>query len=184
MTWKDTQVELAAIHRWFEQRGLELDCHQRATGRWRAIVTDPEASKGEAEFADGEDELDAARRAQRRQSTRQLRVALDALSVAAQSEAVQLLAAEILLARLPGGRARAGRQAALAAGVWLLDPRRRQATVFAGRIARDWTSVRLAGRRREELPKVAERALPDALGAAERGLERLRRRLEPPRTPG
>jgi hypothetical protein len=180
VTWRDPHLELAGINRWFEQRGLELDCHERPNGRWRAIVTDPHASKGAAEFADGDDELDAARRAQRRQSTRQLRMALDALSMAAQSEAVQLLAAEILLSRLPGGRARAGRQAALAAGVWMLDPRRRQATVLAGRIARDWTAVRVAGRRREELPRVAERAIPDALAAAERGLERLRRRLEPP----
>lgn len=180
MAWNDPHAELAAIARWFEERGLDLDCHQRSNGRWRAVVTDPQATKGAAEFVDGEDELDAARRAQRRQSTRQLRGALDGLSAAAQSEAVQLLAAELLLSRLPAGRSRAGRQALLAASVWMLDPKRRRATMFAGRIAREWTAVRLSSGRPDQLPRAAERSLPSALGAAERSLDRLRRRLEPP----
>jgi hypothetical protein len=180
MGWNDPHAELRAIHLWFQERELDLDCHQRANGRWRAVVTDPTASRGAAEFVDGDDELDVARRAQRRQSTHQLRSALNALSTAAQSEAIQLLAAEVLLARLPGGRSRMGRQAALAAGIWMLDPTRREATRFAGRVAREWTSVRVSRRRpMEELPRAAERALPEALGAAERGLDRLRRRLGP-----
>jgi hypothetical protein len=180
--WNDPHAELAQITRWFADRGLELDCHQRSNGRWRAVVTDPQATKGAAEFVDGDDRLEVARRAQRRQSTRQLRGALDSLSSAAQSEAVQLLAAEILLSRLPAGRSKVGRQALLAAGVWMLDPKRRQATMFAGRIAREWTAVRVSSRRPDELPRAAERSLPGALGAAERGLDRLRRRLEPPAT--
>jgi hypothetical protein len=179
VSWTDPHAELQDIHRWFEQRELELDCHQRGNGRWRAVVTDPQATRGAAEFVDGDNQLDVARRAQRRQSTRQLRTAVNALSMAAQSEAVQLLAAEILLARLPGGRSRVGRQAALAAAIWMLDPTRREATRFAGKVAREWTSVRVGRRPMEELPRAAERALPEALGAAERGLDRLRRRLGP-----
>ena len=177
MGWNDPHAELRAIHLWFQERELDLDCHQRANGCWRAVVTDPTASRGAAELVVAVHELGGA---QRRQSTHQLRSALNALSTAAQSEAIQLLAAEVLLARLPGGRSRMGRQAALAAGIWMLDPTRREATRFAGRVAREWTSVRVSRRRpMDELPRAAERALPEALGAAERGLDRLRRRLGP-----
>ena len=144
------------------------------------MVTDPTASRGAAEFVDGDDELDVARRAQRRQSTHQLRSALNALSTAAQSEAIQLLAAEVLLAQLPGGRSRMGRQAALAAGIWMLDPTRREATRSPAGWPGSGRRCRSAGGGRwTSCPELPERALPEALGAAERGLDQLRRRLGP-----
>jgi len=48
MGWNDPHAELRAIHLWFQERELDLDCHQRANGRWRAVVTDPTASRGAA----------------------------------------------------------------------------------------------------------------------------------------
>jgi len=120
--------------------------------------------------------------AQRRQSTRQLRLAIDGLSQVAQSEVVQLLAAEVLLARIPGTRSRLGRQTALASAVWMLDPKRRSATRAVGRVAGDWARLRLASSSRKELARAGPRELlPVALGATERGLGRLRLRLMQPK---
>ena len=75
MGWVDPDEELADIRRWFAQRDLELELFSRGDGHWRAIVSQVGESKGTGEFVDGLDELDAARKAQRRHSTRQLRTA-------------------------------------------------------------------------------------------------------------
>jgi hypothetical protein len=181
MTWVDPAEELAAIHRWFGERSLELELFQRGDGRWRGMVTVAGESRGTGEYVEGDDELDAARAAQRRHSSRQLRAALDGLSQVAQSEVVQLLAAELMLSRIPGGRSRFGRQAALASAVWMLDPKRRSATRTVGRVATDWAKLRMAARGGggAELPRgKAQEMLPAALGATERGLDALRLRLQ------
>jgi hypothetical protein len=181
MTWVDPAEELAAIHRWFGERALELELFQRGDGRWRGMVTVAGESRGTGEYVEGDDELDAARAAQRRHSSRQLRAALDGLSQVAQSEVVQLLAAELMLSRIPGGRSRLGRQAALASAVWMLDPKRRSATRTVGRVAADWAKLRVAGRGAggAELPHgKAQEMLPAALDATERGLDAIRLRLQ------
>src|SRR4051812_19627247 len=128
MGWVDPTQEIDEIHAWFEDRDLELELFEREGGRWRAIVSQVGESKGVGEFIDGLDRLDAARRAQRRYSTRQLRIAMDGLAKVAQSDVVQLLAAELLIARVPLGRGRAGRRMVVASAVWMLDPQRRKAT--------------------------------------------------------
>jgi hypothetical protein len=187
MAWIDPASELADIQRWFAERGLELELFERSGGRWRAVITSAGESKGTSEFVDGLDELDAARRAQRRHSTRQLRIAMDGLSRVAQSEVVQLLAAEVLLARLPMARSRIGRQAALASAVWMLDPERRKATRTVGRVAGEWARLRMADRGasgEKTLPRAKrQELLPSALGAAERGLGLLKGRLDRNRRP-
>ena len=179
--WVDPAQELTEIERWFAQRRLELELFERADGSWRAMVSPAGESKGAGEYVDGLDRLDAARRAQRRHSTRQLRTALNGLSQVAQSEVVQLLAAELLVARLPAGRSRVGRQAALASAVWMLDPKRRSATRVAGRVAGEWARLRLTNRPAPGLRSSAEPLLPAALGATERSLDKLRLRLQKPR---
>jgi hypothetical protein len=181
MTWVDPAQELAAIHRWFAERDLELELFERSDGRWRGMISRAGESRGTGEYVDGTDELDAARLAQRRHSSRQLRAALDGLSQVAQSEVVQLLAAEVMLARIPGGRSRAGRQAALATAVWMLDPKRRAATRTVGKVAGEWARLRIAPRDSAgaELQRGrAQEMLPAALGATERGLDALRVRLQ------
>jgi hypothetical protein len=179
MSWIDPAQELAAIHGWFAERELELELFERGDGRWRGMITSAGESRGTGEYVEGADELEAARMAQRRHSSRQLRAALDGLSQVAQSEVVQLLAAELMLARLPGGRSRVGRQAALASAVWMLDPKRRSATRTVGRVAGEWAKLRVASRRAAELPRPRAHALlPAALGATERRLDRLRLRLQ------
>ena len=86
-----------------------------------------------------------------------------------------LLAAELLIARVPGGRSRLGRQAALASAVWMLDPRRRAATRTVGRVAGEWARLRVGDRHSaDQRPR---ELLPSALGATERQLGRLRLRL-------
>lgn len=177
MGWVDPAEELAEIRRWFAQRELELELFSRGDGHWRAIVSQVGESKGTGEFVDGLDELDAARKAQRRHSTRQLRVALDGLSRAAQSEVVQLMAAEILLTRIPMGKSRVGRRAMVASAVWMLDPGRRKATRTVGKVAGEWTRLRVARRTGVEPEGTAPEILPAALGAVERGLGQLRDRL-------
>jgi hypothetical protein len=182
VSWVDPASELAAIHRWFADRGLELELFETSGGRWRGMISVAGESRGTGEYVDALDELGAARTAQRRQSTRQLRLAIDGLSQVAQSEVVQLLAAEVLLARLPGARSRLGRQTALATAVWMLDPKRRSATRAVGRVAGDWAKLRISSRSRPELPRAgAKELLPVALGATERGLDRLRLKLQPPK---
>jgi hypothetical protein len=179
MSWIDPAQELAAIHSWFADRELELELFERGDGRWRGMITAAGESRGTGEYVEGGDELEAARLAQRRHSSRQLRVALDGLSQVAQSEVVQLLAAELMLARLPGGRSRVGRQAALASAVWMLDPKRRSATRTVGRVAGEWAKLRVTSRHAAELPRPrAHQLLPAALGATERRLDRLRLRLQ------
>ena len=179
MSWVDPAQELSAIHAWFGERELELELFETSGGRWRGMVTTVGESRGTSDFVDGADQLDAARMAQRRHSTRQLRVAIDGLSQVAQSEVVQLLAAEVLLARIPGGRSRLGRQTALASAVWMLDPKRRSATRTVGRVAGEWAKLRVSAKRSPELPRqTAKQLLPVALGATERGLDRLRVRLQ------
>ena len=126
--WIDHDHELEAIRAWFETRSLDLAVIERPNGTWRAVVMARDGTHGEAEYADGGDEIDAARRARARHSTRRLRVALSGLAEVAQSEVVQLVFAEAVVARLPGGRTRAGRRAALVGTVWMLDPKRRAAT--------------------------------------------------------
>ena len=143
MGWSDPSRELAQIRTWFEARGLELAVHERSNGAWRAVVTPRDASHGHADYADGDGELEAARRARARHSTRQLRAAVSGLAEAAQSEAVQVLFAEIVVSRIPGGRTRAGRRAALVSAVWMLDPKRRKATKAIGRAASEWTRLRM-----------------------------------------
>jgi hypothetical protein len=178
MGWVDPTQELDDIHAWFEERNLDLELFEREGGRWRAIVSPVGESKGVGEFIDGLDKLDAARKAQRRYSTRQLRMAMDGLAKVAQSDVVQLLAAEMLLARLPLGRGRAGRRMVVASAVWMLDPDRRKATRTVGRVAGDWAKVRFregsTPSKQSSLPPVSQEAV---LGAAEKGLGLLRDRI-------
>jgi len=176
MAWAHPDHELTAIIDWFTARELELELFEKSDGVWRAMVTPAGESRGTSEYVDGADALEAARLAQRRHSTRQLRMALDGLSQAAQSEVVQLLAAELLIARMPGGRSRLGRQAALASAVWMLDPRRRSATRTVGRVAGEWARLRVSDRGAAGSSRPKE-LLPAALGATERQLGRLRLRL-------
>jgi hypothetical protein len=178
MSWVDPAQELAAIHRWFAARDLELELFERADGRWRAMVTTAGESHGTSEYVEGTDALDAAHAAQRRHSTRQLRVALSGLSQVAQSEVVQLLAAELLIARIPGGRNRVGRRAALASAVWMLDPKRRAATRRVGKVAGEWARLRVE-RHPGEAPRRSDALLPAALGLTERRLGELRLKLRP-----
>jgi hypothetical protein len=179
MGWVDPTQELDDIHAWFEERDLELELFEREGGRWRAIVSPVGESKGVGEFIDGLDRLDAARKAQRRYSTRQLRMAMDGLAKVAQSDVVQLLAAELLLARVPLGRGRAGRRMVVASAVWMLDPGRRKATATVGKVAGDWARVRLREGstqtgKQAPLPPVTQEQV---LGAAEKGLGLIRERL-------
>lgn len=175
MGWVDQERELDAIREWFAARSLELAVFERPNGTWRAVVTARDGTQGQAEFADGSDQVDAARRARNRRSTRQLRFAVAGMVDLAQSEAVQLLIAEAVVARIPGGRTRTGRRAAVVGTVWMLDPRRRAATRTIGRVAYDWTRLRVRDRAaRRELATAA-------LGEVERAGARLRRRLDPPR---
>jgi hypothetical protein len=177
MSWVDPAQELAAIRRWFDARDLELELFERSDGRWRAMVTAAGESHGSSEYVEAGDELEAARAAQRRHSTRQLRAALSGLSQVAQSEVVQLLAAEMLISRIPGGRSKAGRRAALASAVWMLDPKRRTATRTAGRMAGEWARLRIERRTQDGSLPHPEALLPAALGATERKLDALRLRL-------
>src|SRR5207244_65022 len=110
---------------------------------------------------------------------RQLRVALAGLSQVAQSEVVQLLAAELLIARIPGGRNRVGRRAALASAVWMLDPTRRAATRRVGKVAGEWARLRVERHPGEAPRGRTEALLPAALGLTERRLGELRLRLRP-----
>jgi len=175
MGWVDQERELESIRAWFEARSLELAVFERPNGTWRAVVTAQDGTQGEAEYADGADQVDAARRARNRRSTRQLRFALSGVAQLAQSEAVQLMIADVVVARVPGGRTRAGRRAALIGTVWMLDPKRRAATRTVGRVAVEWTRLRVRdGAARRELATTA-------LGEVERAGARLRRRLDPPR---
>ena len=175
MGWVDQERELESIRAWFEARSFELAVFERPNGTWRAVVTARDGTQGDAEFADGSDQVDAARRARNRHSTRQLRFALSGMAELAQSEAVQLLIADVVAARIPGGRTRAGRRAAIMGTVWMLDPNRRAATRTIGRVALDWTRLRVRdGAARRELATTA-------LGEVERAGARLRRRIDPPR---
>jgi hypothetical protein len=172
--WVDQERELDAIRAWFEARSLELAVFERPNGTWRAVVTAREGTQGDAEFADGSDQVDAARRARNRHSTRQLRFALTGVAELAQSEAVQLMIADVVVSRVPGGRTRTGRRAALMGTVWMLDPKRRAATRTIGRVALEWTRLRVRdGAARRELATTA-------LGEVERAGARLRRRIDPP----
>ena len=107
MGWIDHDTELEAIRGWFEARSLDLAVIERPNGTWRAVVMPRDGTHGAAEYADGSDKIDAARRARTRHSTRQLRVALSGLAEVAQSEVVQLVFAEAVVARIPGGRSEA-----------------------------------------------------------------------------
>jgi hypothetical protein len=173
--WVDHERELASIRAWFDARSLELAVFERPNGRWRAVITSREGTQGAAEFADGSDQVDAARRARNRHSTRQLRFALSGMAELAQSEAIQLLVADMVVTRMPGGRTRTGRRAAAMGTVWLLDRRRRAATGTIGRAALEWTRLRVRdGAARRELASTA-------LGEVERAGARLRRRIDAPR---
>ena len=177
MAWVNHDRELDSIRAWFDARSLELAVFERPNGMWRAVVTARDGTHGEAEYADGGDEVEAARRARIRHSTRQFRAALSGLAEVAQSEAVQLLLAEVVVARVPGGRSRVGKRAALMGTVWMLDPKRRAATTVIGRTAVEWARLRVRDR-------AARRELATgALGELERVGGRLRRRLEPPSSP-
>lgn len=175
MGWIDHDRELEAIRAWFETRSLDLAVIERPNGTWRAVVMARDGTHGEAEYADGSDEIDAARRARARHSTRRLRVALSGLAEVAQSEVVQLVFAEAVVARLPAGRTRAGRRAALVGTVWMLDPKRRAATHTIARTAVEWTRVRMRdGAARRDLANAA-------LGEVERLSGQVRRHLDSPR---
>jgi hypothetical protein len=175
MGWIDHDRELDAIRAWFEARSLDLAVMERPNGTWRAVVMARDSTHGEAEYADGSDAIDAARRARTRHSTRQLRAALSGLAEVAQSEVVQLVFAEAVVARIPGGRTRAGRRAALVGTVWMLDPKRRAATNTIARTAVEWTRVRIRdSAARRDLAKAA-------LGEVERLSGQVRRHLDSPR---
>ena len=175
MGWIDHERELDSIRAWFAARALELAVFERPNGTWRAVVTARDGTQGEAEFADGSDQVDAARRARNRHSTRQLRFALLGMAELVQSEAVQLMLADVVVGRMPGGRTRVGRRAALMGTVWMLDPRRRAASGTIGRAALEWTRLRVRdGAARRELASAA-------LGEVERAGARLRRRIDAPR---
>ena len=67
--WIDRGRELDAIRAWFEARSLDLAVIERPNGTWRAVVMARGGTQGEAEYADGSCEIDAARRERTRQST-------------------------------------------------------------------------------------------------------------------
>lgn len=182
MGWSDPGAEVRSIERWFADRGLELALIERPDGGWRAIVTQADAQSGQAEFTEGMSALEAAQRARRRYSTRRLRGAAGAVGAAAQSEVGQLLIAEVALARIPLVKRALPRQAAVAAGVWMLDRGRRRAIRELGAAGADWIGIQARERARPELHRLSEApavraAVPAARQLAAGGIDRLAQRI-------
>ena len=182
MGWSDPGAEVRAIVQWFSERGLELSLIERPDGGWRAIVTEFDAQSGQAEFTEGLSELEAAQRARRRHSTRRLRGAVGAIGAAAQSEVGQLLIAEVALSRIPLVKRKFPRQAAVAAGVWMLDGSRRRAVRELGSAGADWLGIQARERARPELRRLSESnvvrvGLPAARQIAAGGIDRIAHRL-------
>jgi hypothetical protein len=185
MGWSDPAAEVRAIVQWFSARGLELSLIERPDGGWRAIVTQVDAQSGQAEFTEGLSELEAAQRARRRHSTRRLRGAVGAVGAAAQSEVGQLLIAEVALSRIPLVKRKFPRQAAVAAGVWMLDGSRRRAVRELGSAGADWIGIQARERARPELRRLSESqvvrvGLPVARQIASGGIDRIAQRLSGP----
>jgi hypothetical protein len=175
MPWIEPEAELEEIRRWFERRGRELWVQPAADGRFRAIVTEAGRETGEAHYADGASELEAARRARRSFAGRQLREALSTVGAIAQSEAGQLVITELALARMPLLKRPAARRAVLAGSLWIADPRNRGAVKELSRRAGDWALLQARETRDGRRQLGGGQALPVARLAAEQGLRELRR---------
>jgi hypothetical protein len=174
--WIDPEHEIADIRSWFERRGRELWVQPSPDGQWRAVVTESGRQTGEAHYADGASEVEAARRARRSYAGKQLRDALSTVGAIAQSEAGQLVITELALARVPMLKRPAARRALLAGSIWMADPRNRGAVKELGRRAGDWAVLQAretpSGNRRQ-LGGSQTQAV--AKLAAEQGLRELRR---------
>jgi hypothetical protein len=175
MPWIDPEAELAEIRQWFANRGRELWVQPASNGQWRAVVTEIGRETGEAHYADGATEVEAARRARRSFAGRQLRDALSTVGAIAQSEAGQLIITELALARVPLLKRPAARRAVMAGSLWMADPRNRGAVKELGRRAGDWALLQARETRDGRRQLGGGQVPPVVRLAAEEGLRELRR---------
>jgi hypothetical protein len=112
-------------------------------------------------FADSE--VEAARTARRSYVRSQMKDALRSVGRIAQTQAGQMLIAEVALARLPLFKKAYARQAALGAAVWMADGRNRQAVRGVGSAAVDLARVSAGQGRPQEIAAGSRRMIDPAI---------------------
>ena len=145
MPWIDPDAEIREIGAWFARRDKDLFIKPHGAG-FHAVVMDAGSDSGRAHVYFADTELEAARLALRSYARERLTVALRSVGRIAQTQAGQIMIAEIALARLPLMRKRYARQAAVGVAVWMADDRNRRAVRSAVSAAADVAALS-AGKR-------------------------------------
>lgn len=164
MPWVEPDAEIADISAWFAARGKELWIKPHGLGH-HAVVIDAGNQSGQALLYYADSELDAARLARRSYVRGQMMDALRAVGRVAQTQAGQVLIAELALARLPILKKPYIRQATVATAVWMVDDRNRRAITRIGTAAIDLAVVSSKERRVQDLAATSMRMIEPALRA-------------------
>ncbi len=158
MPWVEPEEEMAAINDWFGRRGKELWIKPHGLG-FHAVVMDAGSQSGQALVYYADSELDAARAARRQYAMGQMKDALRAVGKVAQTQAGQVLIAELALSRIKFMRRPYVRQAAVGAAIWMVDERNRKVLTRIGSATADLAAVSARERRVQELADSSLRAI-------------------------
>jgi hypothetical protein len=160
--WIDADEEIRDVTRWFGDRGKELWIKPHGVG-FQAVVMELGVQSGQALVFFADSEVEAARTARRAFARSEMKDAVRAVGRIAQTQAGQMLIAEVALARLPLFKKAYARQAALGAAVWMADGRNRQAVRGVGSAAIDLARVSAGQRSPQELAAGSRRAIEPAI---------------------
>jgi hypothetical protein len=158
MPWVEPEAEIANVTAWFARRGKELWIKPHQLG-YHAVVMDAGSQSGNALVYYGDSEVDAAREARRAYAMGQMKDAMKAVGRVAQTQAGQVLIAEVMLSRLKIMKKPYVRQAAVGAAVWMADERNRKVIGRVGSATVDLAAVSARDKRVRDFADSSRRVI-------------------------
>ena len=132
MPWVEPDEEIENVRAWFGRRGKELWIKPHGVG-FHAVVMDTGSESGQALVYYADSEVDAALEARRSYALSQMKDAMRAVGRVAQTQAGQVIIAEVMLGRMKIMKNPFVRQATVGAVVWMSDERNRRVLTQGGR---------------------------------------------------
>ena len=162
MPWVEPDEEIENVRAWFGRRGKELWIKPHGVG-FHAVVMDTGSESGQALVYYADSEVDAALEARRSYALSQMKDAMRAVGRVAQTQAGQVIIAEVMLGRMKIMKNPFVRQATVGAVVWMSDERNRRVLTRVGAATVDLAAISARERRVQELAESSKRAIAPAI---------------------
>jgi hypothetical protein len=140
MPWVEPEEEIESIREWFGRRKKELWIKPHGIG-YHAVVMEMGSESGQALVYYADSEVDAAREARKQYALGQMKDAMRAVGRVAQTQAGQVIIAEVMLGRMKIMKNPFVRQATVGAVVWMADERNRKVLTRVGSATADLAAV-------------------------------------------